>query len=189
MAGFLNLSKVKERGWTPAAIRNFLGEPDELRRNPHYRCAAPMQLFSQERVLAAEQSDAFIAWKAKTAKTRSDAQARMKARMAAERKETLRWARTVPIEVPNLSWETIVRCAVSRGEFVDDRKILNFLRHEMTDYEALLDETYGEAGVHEAKGIIRDRVLNAITRRYPCLTETAKRQRAWWREQREYVRR
>ena len=185
MAGFLNLSKVKERGWTPAAIRNFLGEPDELRRNPHYKCAAPMQMFKEERVLVAEASDAFNAWKDKTAKTRSDAQARMKARMAAERKETLRWARTVPIEVPNLSWES-VSC---RAGTEDERRILNFLRHEMTDYEELLDETFGAVGINQAKQTIRDRVLAAIVRRYPCLSDAAKRQRAWWREQREYVRR
>ena len=46
---------LKARGWTAAMIRDYLGEPDALTDNPHYRSAAPMRLYYQERCVEAEQ--------------------------------------------------------------------------------------------------------------------------------------
>lgn len=51
----LSLTGLRARGWTPATIRRFLGEPDATRPNPVFRNRAPMQLFEASRVEAAEQ--------------------------------------------------------------------------------------------------------------------------------------
>ena len=49
-----NLKELKARGWTPARIRQILGEPDLLGTNPIYKTAAPTRLYLKERVQAAE---------------------------------------------------------------------------------------------------------------------------------------
>jgi hypothetical protein len=59
---YVTPSGMTTHGWTPAAIARFLGEPDDLADNPHYRRAAPMRLYKTERVLAAEQTPEFRKW-------------------------------------------------------------------------------------------------------------------------------
>ena len=49
---FVSLAGLKARGWTDWSIDEFLGEPDDLAVNPHYKCAEPMRLFAVERVIA-----------------------------------------------------------------------------------------------------------------------------------------
>ena len=53
-----NLKELKARGWTPARIRQILGEPDLLGTNPIYKTAAPTRLYLTERVQAAEAEQA-----------------------------------------------------------------------------------------------------------------------------------
>ncbi|HEX3711514.1 MAG TPA: hypothetical protein VHV09_01870 [Trebonia sp.] len=52
----LTMAGLRERGWTDAMIRDYLGEPDATRPNPRYRTAAPMKLYLVERAEAAEAS-------------------------------------------------------------------------------------------------------------------------------------
>lgn len=49
---------IKKRNWTEARIKKFLGKADVEKRNPH-RNNRPLQLFSMERVEAAERSKEF----------------------------------------------------------------------------------------------------------------------------------
>lgn len=48
--------------WTPTALKKFLGEPDKLIRNPVYRNAPPMRMFSTERVEQVEATDEWKSW-------------------------------------------------------------------------------------------------------------------------------
>ena len=50
----LTTASLRERGWTDAMIREYLGEPDATRPNPRYWSAAPMKLYLAERAEAAE---------------------------------------------------------------------------------------------------------------------------------------
>jgi hypothetical protein len=47
---YLVKSKLLERGWTNSLINKFLPEPDEIKKNPHYRKAAPMKLYLLEKI-------------------------------------------------------------------------------------------------------------------------------------------
>src|SRR2546429_7280232 len=58
-ATMLTTSALKERGWTLALIKKFLGEPDDTRENPHYRSAAPMRLYTIDRVEVIEKTPDF----------------------------------------------------------------------------------------------------------------------------------
>jgi hypothetical protein len=60
---FISVPELKTRGWTATAIRQFLGEHDEQRPNPQYPGAAPMRLYLTERVLEAEATKDFRAWR------------------------------------------------------------------------------------------------------------------------------
>lgn len=40
---------LRERGWSPAMIRDLLGDADQTRPNPYSRKAAPMRLWSTQR--------------------------------------------------------------------------------------------------------------------------------------------
>lgn len=62
---------LKERGWSKGQIAKLLKNPDKLVPNPHYRKAPQMRLYAQSRVLAAEASPEFIAFKA-SAPTRAE---------------------------------------------------------------------------------------------------------------------
>ena len=50
----VSVPRLKDRGWTTALIRDFLGEPDWLVKKPHYSTAAPIRLYALERVEKAE---------------------------------------------------------------------------------------------------------------------------------------
>src|SRR5690348_10950004 len=56
---------LKDRGWTAAAIKNFLpAAPDDTRDNPRYaRAGAPMKLWLKSRVHRVEKTERFQSWK------------------------------------------------------------------------------------------------------------------------------
>jgi hypothetical protein len=59
---------LKERGWSKGRITRLLINPDKLVPNPHYSTAPKMRLYARSRVLAAEASPEFIAFKASATK-------------------------------------------------------------------------------------------------------------------------
>ena len=70
-------------GFTPSMIRKLLPEP-ELKRNPHYACAAPMKLWPLELVERVMESEEFRTLRAKADKR--SATAKEAARIAKEKK-------------------------------------------------------------------------------------------------------
>ncbi len=61
---------LKSRGWTEAAIRDFLPRPEGHKRNPHYASAVPMPVWTPQTVAAAESSRVWKDWLAKSLKRR-----------------------------------------------------------------------------------------------------------------------
>jgi hypothetical protein len=59
-------STVKERGWSDFMIDMYLGKPDKIVPNPHYR-SRRSQLYALKRVIAAEQAPEFEEWRATSA--------------------------------------------------------------------------------------------------------------------------
>lgn len=184
---WLTMTALSERGWTPAMVRTLLGTPDRTRPNPHYRRAAPMRLWALARVAAAEASPGFAARQAKAA-ARSAASSASAARKKHDLAERIS---AVEVRVPLLDRDELVWQACesynsrSRGdlratpdsdpEFLD-RICVNYLRHELTGYEAELDALYGQVGRKEARDIIRAKVYDAIADAYPDLAAECSRQ-------------
>ena len=63
---YIYRSTVKERGWSDFMIDMYLGKPDKIAPDPHYR-SRRSQLYALKRVIAAEQAPEFEEWRATSA--------------------------------------------------------------------------------------------------------------------------
>ncbi|MGP4089686.1 hypothetical protein [Streptomyces sp. KR55] len=193
----LSAAGLRARGWTPAMVRQLLGEPDLLRPNPHF-CSAPQtRLYSIERVEAAELSEEFRAASAVAARRSAAARAAASRR----RREVVARIAAEPIDVPRLAPHRLATLAVEhrnrrdeerayeRWEHVPDpatvesaepgaldRWKVNYLRHRLTRYDELLDGLYGSTGRAAAEELLRRRVCAAISKAYPDLAQECERQ-------------
>ena len=184
--GFVNVSRLRERGWTAAMVRDLLGQPDRLARNRRFPGAARVRLYDVARV---EQMERKVAFKrAAVLAARRSAAARAGAQRRRER--ILRLMAADEITVPRLDPAVLSARAVRHrdereGELTDpsevdrrtlDRWKVNYLRHQLTAYDALLDDLFGTAGRPEAERTLRRRVYTAIWNTYPDLADECQRQ-------------
>ena len=201
----ITASTLKERGWTEAAVKRFLGEPDALADNPYYRSAAPMRLYDLARVETTEQSAPWQEWFESGKARRAAASVRQTARMDECRAQLAAEIRAVKIRLPQLEEEALFRAAVKnrnaqaqwhveergRHDFhratvasadpaALQRWAVNYLRHVETEYDWLLDRVTGRVGVDEGRRLIRKRILDAIADRYPYLAQECSRQAREW---------
>jgi hypothetical protein len=184
---FMAERKLRERGWTPALIRDFLGAPDTLKRNPYYAKAAPMRLYAVSRIEAAEQLPAFL-----VAQERASRRAEA-ANTAAGTRRAILFQRVAAMEirVEELSLERVQRRAIAafnaRNEMAEpateasaaaflDRIMVNYVRHHLTAYDAHLEELAGRTGVRAAVRTIRRRIYATIAHTYPALAAECGRQ-------------
>lgn len=189
--GTVYMSELAARGWTATMVSRLLGDADHPtvrgRRNK-IKTAARWDL---GRVRRAEAGPEFGVLAGKAA-VRSAA---AKASAATRSVPVLEWARSVEIVPPVRRPIDEIRAAgvrhwevreARRGRERDrpglDRLACNLLRHEMTDYDALLDAKFGSLGVTEGRWIVRRRVYQAIASVYPelaaeCVKQIARRER------------
>ncbi len=182
------LTQLKERGWTPALIDRHLGEPDKTKRNPFSKRNPPMRLWLMTRVEEAETLHGIRPREKSPARS-----AAMKASAQKRAEEMLREIEALPIEVPDLEPEELLKRAVThyneRRRWDDApattgsdpdflaRIQINYLRHAMTDYDTLLDERAGKVGIRMGgHARIFRRVMDAIQARYPHLWQACETQ-------------
>jgi hypothetical protein len=183
---------LKERRWTEAGIKKFLGEPDATKPNPKYKSAAPMQLYHLDRVEAAEQTSEYLAWKAKSETRRKAASDAVSTKKASLHATIERWRPEVPVlDVAKLRRKAIANynshreeravsgvrerdwdwtpATESSDEAFLARITVNYVRHVLTPYDGLLAALSGKVGVKEAKELVRARVYDVIAATYPHL--------------------
>lgn len=191
----LSVPQLKERGWTPALIKKFLGKSDAQKCNPYYRTASPMHLYDAERVQSCEQTEAWQQARDK-AVIRSEAGKTVAAKKAVA---LIKEAECLSITVRRLSLEAVVKKAIEsynvyhsmlyieRGHDYEpadrnsdpaflERITVNYIRHHLTEYDDHLEELAGRIGVHEATKTIRRRIYAEIASVYPEYAEECKRQ-------------
>jgi hypothetical protein len=192
-------STLKERGWTTKAIETFLGDPDKVAPNPRYKKAAPMRLWERTRVEAAEQSQPYIEWQAKTAQRRQKQSETMTKVMEVKRQETIDWVATeIQPQIDralsqvtdgetlkHLEQEAVdswYQLQLDRHKGYGDypqkpnldsldlatriRWVENYTRHQLTDYESLINQTYGEVGRQQAYDEMKRLVSDAVDAMY-----------------------
>lgn len=164
------LSELKERGWSPTLVKTVLGEPDELRRNPYYQKAAPMRLFSANRVHDAERHEAFCAYQSRRLRQREAA-----VRAAdTKRRALIEYAESIVVTVAVIERKKLERLVGDTSNY--ERHTVNYLRHECSHYDELLRQFFGQIGVLDAQRIIRRKVYDAIAKAYPYLADECERQ-------------
>lgn len=188
-AEWLTKAAIKERGWTDGAIKQFLGLPEDTRKNPHYRSGPPMQLWRLETVCKAEQNPEFTAWKTKHDCRREGLKKRAVEQHQQRRSLLMEWVDSLKIEVPKYSETQLFRFAIEnynnlwsdRGKFeklIDQdfskldpeflhRITINALLHALSDYEYHLANLEGLTGASEARSKLKKRILTSIHKTYP----------------------
>jgi hypothetical protein len=177
---YLTVTALRERGWTPAMIRDLLGEPDDWRDNPIYRNAAPVRLYAADRVTAAESSPAWGERRERAARR----SAAGKAVADRKREETHALAReiagrlvsglSIPPDVQQRAIADYNALHDRGGDYdkyasCDDspeflaRITVNYVRHMLTDYDDAYGELARKVGHQEAHATLRDAVNAAIT--------------------------
>lgn len=185
----LTKEKVKGLGFTDSMIAKLLPKPVEKRRIGY---DSPYKLWGKGVVEAAMATPEFEELSAKAAKRRESAArgvAKRRARCAADFDE--RMARievgAMPIgAVRRNAMEARSRRAWKQGDYgfvarhagkgTLDRWCVNYIRHELTNYDADLYEGKGQVGIGEEYARYRNAVLDAIADAYPMLADECRRQ-------------
>lgn len=195
--GYITQSAILERGWTKSLINRFLPEP-VLKKNPKYACAAPMKLWEEEKVIEVERTDAFIAALTKLEKRRESAILVAHRKRAALVDAMVEAADEVEIEM--LDDETLRRAALESQrawyEYQDDlcgngwsyhdvenacedvinRWVVNYIRHNLIDYDEKLRDIKGKIGVSIGYSTYKNLILKRIAQVYPKYAKECYRQ-------------
>ena len=172
---FICVSELKRRGWTAGLIKKFLPKPDETKTNPIVKCAAPMKLYKIKRVERIEKSEKFI----KEMEAISIRKIAAKKAVETKTAKTVEWANSVKFNVPTFSKDKLEHNAIYQYEQYNDTKVYdrddedfinrictNYLRHECTTYDRVLNSLYGLVGRQKAYEIIKEKVNQEIKQKH-----------------------
>jgi hypothetical protein len=181
---------LKARGWTNGLINRFLGEPDATRRSPFYRRGSPIKLYEASRVQEVETSPQFAeAIRKATVKSKAASQ-------AAQRRadSLLAVVKAIEITVRRIDLQTLRREAIKEweankleggrfdadGQEADEatvrRWMVNYARHRLTVYDAIIEGLYAKVGKQQAYKLLKARTLQAIATAYPELANECRAQ-------------
>ena len=183
---FLTKTAVIDRsGWTTTLVTRLLGEPDQ--RKKVLGRSTSLALYALARVELAETSPEFAQAQAAIAK-RKLAAAKAVATKTARLVQAIQ---AMPITVERLKLSRLQQLAIdsynarSHGHSFASRNddpafleriTVNFVRHELTQYDQALWEAAGKTGIAQAVTEIRRRVYGAIAQAYPSLCDECARQ-------------
>jgi hypothetical protein len=129
---YVTPTEMKSKGWTISAIAKYLGKPDKVAPNPHYRRAAKMRLYKVDRVRQAEKSPEFRQWQ----QSRIAQQSRSESSASAKERRFQKFAKKYQ------TWETALgdgcdalfnlnRYAKHRSCSLAHKRDIYFLKNEM----------------------------------------------------------
>ncbi len=185
---------IDVRGWTKTGIKKFLGAPYRTEQcHRDYVGDYVVYWYLTTSVVAAEATPAFKAFQEKKA-ARSGA---ARKGVSAKYEKTMDFVHQLDIQVPQVDRETLVRRACDfynaraneRGPGPASASIdsdpaflaqitVDYIRQNLTDYEAALHAQFGKVGVEDAVEAIRNKVYTAIAEAYPDLAKECSRMRA-----------
>lgn len=185
---------AKRQGWSLALIKKLLGEPDEIKHNFIY--GGELYLYHMERILQVEQTDEFKNAQESLLKRKTSA------KKVAQRKtdELIEQVNNMVINVRFLENKVLQKRAIksynewnlqksydrghydfdtcdenSNPEFLE-RITVNYIRHNLTDYDYALYETIGKVGRKDAILLITKKIFDAIATVYPRYSDECARQ-------------
>lgn len=198
-ANYCTAIELRERGWTPALIKKYLGKPDTSTRNTTYRSAPDIKMYSWIRVEECEQSEE---WQCEIAALRARTDA---AKSQQKRKKLLEQVEEMQVVVSHLSpRELVPRAIVAYNEYHQERMwqygyqyapahagcdkrflqriAVNYIRHELTHYDEVIERLSQAPAMAQARNAIRRRIYYEIIKVYPQYTDECLRQQAFREE-------
>lgn len=176
-------SELLEKGWTKKLIAEFLGEP-ELKVNPYYKSGHPMKLWPKEEIEQVQNSSDFQKAFDKAQKRKDSAKKAVQTKyqklladveqktinvkhIADEQlvKETLR-AKEKWYEYKN-NYSMFERDVDGVDEVTLARWVVNYIRHNLTEYDEEIYNLAGKVGIEEAYTLYKNKVLDEIAKTYP----------------------
>ena len=181
---------VEKRGWTRSMATKLLENLDYKEvNNPHYKCAAPMTLYYLKDIKRIEKTKKFAQLKEKAEKRK------ISAKKAVETKinTTVDIADTFSITIERIDLEDlrkytleekqnwynyrffnfldgeICRNAYSADEETIKRWMVNFIRHNLSDYEEQLEILEGRTGKNKGYWHFKIKLAEEMKRVYPEL--------------------
>jgi hypothetical protein len=186
------------RGWTDRAIELFLKAPDKEAENPHYKCASPMKLYLIRRVEEVERSKEFQGFqnknRARVESSRKSVETKRERLLREVRGWSIRLGKTEYTSVKEnavrsynefkqqVAWERedsdfhFEPATVNSGEEFLERITVNYLRHQLSDYDEKLERIFGKIGKDEAYTILNQKIYEKIAEVYPQLKSECERQ-------------
>ena len=171
-------------GWSKTILNNLLGEPDKRRKQlgrSNYLC-----LYLLERVEAAEKSEQFLNAQTALSIRKLSAQKAVETKVA-KLMHAVSLMKISVCKIKDVESHAIEAFNANRrndeywastdsDKAFLDRITVNFIRHELTEYDYSLLEVAGKTGVTNAVDAIRNKVYSAIADEYPEYDEECWRQ-------------
>lgn len=181
---YYSKTTLLSRGWSEKAINDIL-PPPKLVDNPHYKCASQMKLWEKKVVERKEKTKKFIEYAEKKAKRSQSSQKAV----ATKKEKTMALLPTFSLEVERIDLDTLKDWTLDekwnwyisteqydRADFVDCvdegtllRWELNFIRHNLSNYDEELKKLYGLVGKDELYSKYRNQLMKKIFEVYPDL--------------------
>jgi hypothetical protein len=184
-------SALKQRGWTEGAIEQFLGEPDIVK--PKSRGKGWFCLFNLDRIKAAEETPEFIAWREKKEKLACGRRFAGYTTAQKHREKLMAEVDALGFDVVELDVDEVENRAISEyndyqlarnnlegwahpnsDEAFLARITVNYIRHSLTNYDAMMQLIHGRAGKEIVREYIYRRIFGEIMTVYPELEQEAK---------------
>jgi len=187
---------IKDYGIPKSLLEKLIPNP-KLVKNPHYKCAAPMKLYApsaiKELLTRKDVQDAIEKRKQRSSAGKKAVQTKLNnvdAKADAAAKSLIVHAES-DVETNAIAayneWESIkastsdnyepklIKTTPSRAFL--DRITVNYIRHNLTEYDERLCEEKGKVGRYHFYGRYKAGVLDAIAKAYPQYAAECERQK------------
>lgn len=189
---------ISDYGWTKSLINKFLPEPT-LKKNPYYSCAAPMKMWDEKTVKSIMETPEFQADMQKVIKRKKSAKAAVNTKICKMNDDAEHFIASISIKIlpddelkkrtlrKKQEWyqchpyydewgNPVYRTVREADEYTLDRWIVNYIRHNLVDYDEFLYKIFGKVGSIEAYPRIKTAVLKKIANVYPQYKDECERQ-------------
>lgn len=191
---------INEYDWTKTLIKKFLPKP-KLVPNPHYRSAAPMQLWKEADVKEVMKTPEFKEAFAKAKKRKASASKAVDTKKDKLKEQKTKFLNSIHIKI--LSDKTLRKKALkakrewyeqkefesgyymepseipnvnNTDESTMQRWVVNYIRHNLVKYDNFLEKIHGKVGVHDCYVDTKVIILQKIAEAYPSYAEECRRQ-------------
>jgi len=197
---FITKTDLKARGWTEKAIEDFLDEPDIVKEHSTYH--RMISLYLEKRVISIEKSEEFKTWIEKLKNRREKLKASGLERAKKKREELYSKVDSIKISIPRFKkinnliekaiknyndfqfergvefgYENTNYATINMDKEFLDRITVNYIRHNLTEYDDHIDDLFGKTGKDQAYSLLKDKILIEIEKVYPEFEKECKKQR------------